>query len=296
MQPSLIERITNEIEENLAYSLSVATLSERVGISPWHFQRLFKAAINDSLGNYIRGRRLTRAAHLLLQSDLTIIQIAFDVGFNSHEALTRSFRDYFNMTPKAFRANKKALITQEKPRLNQTLYKHIANNIAKTPAIEHNKELHLIGYKGSVPSLFTAQEDICASLSTLWFKLFEHQDLINNRVPKSFCSLYLSPSGNFDEPELDYFAAAVVKRINDVPHGMQSYSIAANTYASFNTQTNIGSDETKHTVEYIYGYWLCNSGFQRALGSDFELFTEVNDFATGDFKSAYCLPITPTQG
>ena len=76
---SMIRSLTEEIEQNLAFEVNIPDLANTFKVSPWHFQRLFKSIVGDSLGGYIRGRRLTRAAQGLLDSKETIITIAVDV-------------------------------------------------------------------------------------------------------------------------------------------------------------------------------------------------------------------------
>ena len=106
---SFIQDLVNEIEVNISEDINIVNLAKTQNISPWHFQRLFKSLVGDTLGGYVRGRRLTKAAQLLLNSEKNIIDIAFTVGFNSHEAFTRSFRSYFNISPKNYRKNKPSI-------------------------------------------------------------------------------------------------------------------------------------------------------------------------------------------
>src|SRR5688572_8231141 len=100
-----IQSLVDQVEDNLSDEINIVKMADSFHVSPWHFQRLFKALAGDTLGGYIRGRRLTEAARLLLQSDLGIIDIALRVGFNSHEAFTRAFKTYFGQSPKDFRKN-----------------------------------------------------------------------------------------------------------------------------------------------------------------------------------------------
>ena len=100
--PKIFETI-DFIEENMTDEVNISTLAKQVGVSPWHFQRLFKSLVGDSLGGYLRGRRLAMALELLQTSNLRIIDIAVHVGFNSHEAFTRSFKQKFNVGSKDYR-------------------------------------------------------------------------------------------------------------------------------------------------------------------------------------------------
>jgi AraC family transcriptional regulator len=100
---SNIQNLVNQLEDNLSENINIVNLAKGFGISPWHFQRLFKSLVGDTLGGYIRGRKLTCGAKLLINSDRGILDIALEFGFNSHEAFSRSFKDYFKMSPKEFR-------------------------------------------------------------------------------------------------------------------------------------------------------------------------------------------------
>lgn len=62
-----------------------------------------RIGLGQPLGAFIRAVRLERAAQLLAETDLPIIQVAFEVGYGSHEALTHAFRRDLGMTPSAFR-------------------------------------------------------------------------------------------------------------------------------------------------------------------------------------------------
>jgi AraC family transcriptional regulator len=75
---TLISNLVDQIEENLSDEVDIVSLAKSFDISPWHFQRLFKSLVGDSLGGYVRGRRLTRAAQLLLDTESSIIDIALE--------------------------------------------------------------------------------------------------------------------------------------------------------------------------------------------------------------------------
>jgi AraC family transcriptional regulator len=92
------------IGKNLDDELSLDTLSDIACFSRFHFHRLFTAYTGLSLQQYIRWLRLKRAAHqLIVDRNSTIITIAIDAGFESHQAFTRAFKQATDMTPKQFR-------------------------------------------------------------------------------------------------------------------------------------------------------------------------------------------------
>ncbi len=78
-----MQGLVDNVEDNLSDDINIVELARRYNVSAWHFQRTFKALAGDTLGGYIRGRRLTEAARLLVSSDLGISDIAYDVAIRN---------------------------------------------------------------------------------------------------------------------------------------------------------------------------------------------------------------------
>jgi len=93
------------IEANLFSQVSVEELACKTNLSVSSFKREFTKLYNDSPANYIKTKRLEKAAELLLVSDNRITDIAFDCGFNDLANFTKSFHDKYNATPTHYRLN-----------------------------------------------------------------------------------------------------------------------------------------------------------------------------------------------
>ncbi|KTD74610.1 AraC family transcriptional regulator [Legionella waltersii] len=99
-----INKVIDYIGKHLDEKLSLEELSKMAYFSKFHFHRLFTAYTGLSLQQYIRWLRLKRAAHqLIVHKDKTIIEIALDAGFDSHEAFTRAFKQSCGVNPSEFR-------------------------------------------------------------------------------------------------------------------------------------------------------------------------------------------------
>jgi AraC-like DNA-binding protein len=95
------------IEANLFEQVGVEDLAQKTNLSVSSFKREFKKLYDDSPANYIRTKRLERAAELLLASNERITDIAFDCGFNDLANFTKSFHDKYNVSPSNYRLKTK---------------------------------------------------------------------------------------------------------------------------------------------------------------------------------------------
>jgi AraC family transcriptional regulator len=89
---------------HLDEDLSLAALAEKVGLSPFHLQRVFSSKVGETPKQLTLRLRLARAAVRLLVSDESVLNVALSCGFQSHEAFIRAFRRHFGTTPSIYRA------------------------------------------------------------------------------------------------------------------------------------------------------------------------------------------------
>lgn len=100
-----VQRMQDYIKVHLNEDISLCDLAKACGYSPWHAIRIFKELIGKSPFEYIREIRLSKAAIMLRDEKVKIIDVAFDFLFNSHEGFTRAFSKQFGMTPKHYVEN-----------------------------------------------------------------------------------------------------------------------------------------------------------------------------------------------
>jgi len=93
------------VQTHLEGDLSLDMLAERVGFSAYHYHRIFREIIGEPVKEYVRRLRIERAAYRLKVSEETILHIALDAGFKTHESFTRAFARQFRITPNEFRNN-----------------------------------------------------------------------------------------------------------------------------------------------------------------------------------------------
>lgn len=94
------------IEENLCEDIKLEDIAETAYLSQFHFHRTFHAVVGETVMDYIRKRRLTRAAEDLIQDKVKVIDVALKYQFGSQEAFTRAFKKQFGVSPREYRKNK----------------------------------------------------------------------------------------------------------------------------------------------------------------------------------------------
>lgn len=103
------------IQGHLDDALCLEDLARIARFSPYHFHRIFRGMVGESVMEHVRRLRLERAAIRLKHADAPVTRIAFDAGFETHEAFTRAFRAMFDMSPSEFRKEHKDVSVKDAP-------------------------------------------------------------------------------------------------------------------------------------------------------------------------------------
>lgn len=99
----VIETITGWIDNNIHRRLRIEDVARYSGYSKWHFQRIFLYYKGESIGRYIRIRKLQLAAQDLKNTQERIVDISVKYGFDSQQSFNRLFTRSFKMSPGTYR-------------------------------------------------------------------------------------------------------------------------------------------------------------------------------------------------
>lgn len=100
--PSL-RRVRDYVENHLKGDVSLGTLARVAGLSSSHFARAFHQAMGVTPHTYVLQRRVARARRMMMESDLSLAEIALAAGFADQSHLARRFRQQTGLTPDRFR-------------------------------------------------------------------------------------------------------------------------------------------------------------------------------------------------
>ncbi len=100
-----INRVMDHIESNIDRPLPLRELAQIAHFSPYHFHRIFRAMVGETLAGHVQRLRVEKAASMLVANPgKSITEIAFDVGFSGPASFAKLFRGTFGMSASRWRA------------------------------------------------------------------------------------------------------------------------------------------------------------------------------------------------
>ncbi len=252
-------RVLLYIQQNLDGDLSPETLAEQACFSVVHFHRIFKGMIGENLKEHVRRLRLERAAYKLCYTELSVMDIALEAGFESSETFSRAFKKRFHLSPSAFRDNTRTMfIPGNTDTIHYTPQPDIKNfrldNAANDGKVEirTRPETHLafIRHIGSYFSVTKAWEKLCG-----WG--FENGLLSTETEFLGLC---------YDDPDITpqekirYDACFSISHEIETPSGIGTQILPGGKFA---VTTHYGPYEELHSAyKDLYGKWLPGSAYQ----------------------------------
>lgn len=101
--PYKIQQVINYIHNNLNEKLSLSDLADIVEMSTFHFARTFKMHLEMSPANYVTKCKIEKSKVLLSETELTILQVALEIGFDNQSYFSQVFKKNTGNTPEYFR-------------------------------------------------------------------------------------------------------------------------------------------------------------------------------------------------
>jgi len=99
-----LNRVIDYIQNHYAEELNLAKLAEVACFSRYHFHRVFRALVGETVNEFVRRVRLERSIHkLILDKYKSITEIALEGGFSSSQNFARCFKAYYGSTPSLVR-------------------------------------------------------------------------------------------------------------------------------------------------------------------------------------------------
>lgn len=264
-----IQKTVDHIEENLPEKMTPADLAQVAALSPFYFQRLFARLVGRTVSDYIKMRRLAGAAQELKEADGRIVDIALQYGFNSHEDLTRAFKEAYGMTPKEYRQNPVQLNHMLKPELllQYTLVDENVPLVVDGMVLEitrKNQETarYFRGLSGQVPiggQIPVGQATGVDVPGQIWDRFHAQKASIPGLLPGGN-ELGVSLMGEPGDGSFVYFTGAAAEAEELCPPETVEWELPAGEYVvcRFEAETahELQSVALDKAMGYLFGTWL----------------------------------------
>jgi AraC family transcriptional regulator len=294
---SRINRVVDYIELNIDKELSLERLASVANFSRFHFHRIFKAIMGETLNRYIQRIRLERAASQLIGNPKkTITEVAYDCGFSGSAPFARAFKDYFKMSASRWRKegslydgnigkdkskDGKAIskIRQDIEVASQYIEDTTQNRIwritmVKKPdfqvEVKDMPELYVAYVRHIGP--YKGDSELFEGLFNRLMSWAGPRDLL--RFPETqVLAVYHDDPKVTDEEKLKTSACITVPKDTPVDGEVGYMTIPAGKYAA--ARFELAVDEYEDAWDSVFGAWLPESGYQPDDGPTYELY--LND-------------------
>jgi AraC family transcriptional regulator len=226
---------------------------------------------------YARGRRLTEAARLLASGAPSILDVAIDAGYSSHEAFTRAFRDQFALTPEMARESPGSIKMNslEPLKMNEDLLTKL-----EEPRVREGRTMLIAGMGQRYDS------ETSAGIPEQWQRFGPHIGHIPAQIGRD---AYGVLHNGDDQGTIEYVAGVEVSEFRNIPKEWRCLTIPKRQYLVFTCGDHISTIRRVWTT--IWNRWLPESSYRIAKAPEFERYPASFDPASGTGGFEIWLPL-----
>lgn len=264
-----MNRAMDYIENNLCEKTNYEKIAQISCCSVYHFQRMFTFMTGLTLCEYVRRRKMTMAAFELQNSDIRIVDLALNYGYESPEAFTRAFQSLHGITPTAARsqgANIKAF-----PRISfQVSVKGVEEMNYK---IVEKEEFQVYG----IEEIFdTKNGENLNEIPEFWLKNIKNGQCEKLAKSSGCMSMVNSVCGYRETGGTTFpYMLCVMKTPLSSTEGYTVVDVPKATWAIFvNEPHDIEdtSNEIQKLASRVYTDWLPTAAYELIQGYEFEIY------------------------
>jgi AraC family transcriptional regulator len=261
-------QVVEYIEEHLENEINYDEIADIFGYSVYHVQRLFAMVAGVPLSEYIRNRRLAKAAMELQGSECKVIDIALKYGYSSPNSFNRAFKAFHGVAPSDVK--KECVKIKAYPPFcfeltvkgGQEMEYHIVNK----------NKFRIVGIKMQT----TLANNACYKDTPLFWKTViqsgRHNDILALMNQEPFGLLGVSNySPDFSSGIFNYYIACSTDQ--PVPEGMEEFIVPESTWAVFSSKAK-ETDAIQNLEQRIVMEWLPTSGYEFGKAPDIEIYDE----------------------
>ncbi|WP_449539734.1 AraC family transcriptional regulator [Ferdinandcohnia sp. Marseille-Q9671] len=250
-------QLMDYIETHLTEEISGKDISRIVGLSDYHFKRMFSYMAGMSLNEYIKNRKLS-VANAELINGAKVTDIGLKYGYQSIEGFSRAFREWSGFLPSEVTKNK---IQKSFPKF--TFFIDIRGGISMEFKIEKKEKFNIVGRSKRVPIQFEGENNAIIELAKT---ITEQQRNEMHQLADLYPQQVLNVSYDFDEGYLEEkgylthmigFATTKENPFED----LEQITIDESLWAIFPNQGPFPAT-LQETTAKVYSEWLPTSDYE----------------------------------
>ncbi len=242
----LIYKSIEYIDEHINQDIKVKELADHVGFSMFHYIRLFNELTRFSPKEYILKRKITEAAKMIVESESSILDVALEYGFNSHETFSRAFKRIQGISPNQVKQGRSLDGIRIYNPIELDFMKFVSKYPHKAPNRIQMDDLTVVGLSNII------RADQLSS-----FNIKEYQACFD----KNHSRLYLLIQEGYNNQMVLFVAH---DDLEDERHFRKKFR--KSDYAEFNSVGHVS--ELIHLIHYAYDIWLPSSGVEAKDAKD----------------------------
>lgn len=275
-----IQKVLDYIEERADgepdAQLGLTELAAVAGFSEYHFHRLFLFMVGDTVMEYVRKRKLARAALRVSHTNERLLDIALDCGFGTQETFIRAFRKLFGMTPGSYR--KKRVDTPIYPRAEVVKKRNnpYLGGIRMDYRIEDKPAFQVLAYPLATTNV-DGQNN--SDIPAFWQKYIrEGLGKVLHEATGSWDEYGICTDSDLQTGAFTYLIGMEAKEDVKAPEGTVLRTFPATTYAVFTTpkvKREQFTDSIQQTWNAIYEEWFPHSDYEHSgIGAEYEYYDQ----------------------
>lgn len=256
------------IESHLHEPQDLEQIASAACVSRFHLCRVFAAVTGMSVMRYVRVRRLELAARYLQErSQDSLLEIALDCGYGSHQAFTRAFGEHFGISPRDFRLQPFSFQSM------QVEVSKMSKEALESIRPIRFQDLEAFTVVGDCQR-YTWQTD--DGIPGQWARFAPRLDSISGRIDEVSYGVCFDSD---DDGAFNYLCGVAVAPGKQQAADLDRVEIPAARYAVFFHAEHVSG--LKETIKTIWNHWLPNSGHQPSGTPDFERYDDRFNPQTG---------------
>jgi AraC family transcriptional regulator len=273
------QKVIDYIYDHLDENLDLDQLAEVACVSPYHWHRIYRGLVGETLASTIKRLRLHRAAGQLVNSSATIDEIAQYSGYSRLQSFTRAFSETYGMPPATFRLQ--GSHTQYKVKITEDRTTEMMDiNLKQVESFD----VLAMSHTGSYMNIGNAFEKLFGWLGV--------RGLIGPELRS--VGIYYSDPDAVAESELQSAACVALPKMNDIEldKSIERKILAGGEYAVLRHKGPYSN--MRSAYQWLYGEWLANSGREVADQPAFEDYlNNPREVAPTELLTDIYMPLKP---